>query len=390
VEYDVFLDLTPLDTPSRFTGTGRYIAELASALSALSPSERQGLAIGGLTALSGPSPVGALTWKGSPKPVWGDRDENKWLMARRTELTLTLRRERPRLFHAPYQLGTPRGSFVPRVVTCLDLVRLVLHKDYLAGRWAYRYILHGLEALRFHSARRVITISKFTADDVVRLLGVPASKIDPVPLGVDLDWFRPPREGAEAERAAGILKKRGLDERPYVLHLGAADPRKNVDTLIHGFARAKIPDLDLVIIGKLKEAHQEVVKRALAESGNPRGVRLLGYVPDEELPAILAGALALPFTSSYEGFGFTPLEAMACGCPVITTGVTSIGEVVGDAGVLVPPRDVGALAEALRRVAGDAALRADLRRAGLARAAQFTWKKTALGTVESYAKALRG
>lgn len=390
MKHDVLLDLTPLDTPSRFTGTGRYITELAAAIAALSPSERQGLDIGALTSLGGPEPIGELTWKGSEKPIYGDRDENAWLFARRSRLVATLLRDPPRLFHAPYNLGTPRGSFVPRVVTCLDLVRLALHQDYLAGRWAYRWILHGLEALRFHSARRVITISKFTADDVVRLLGVPASRIDPVPLGVDLNWFRPPREGAEADAALAVRKKWKLDERPYVLHIGAADPRKNVDTLIHGFARGKVEDLDLVIIGRLRPAHQAVVDRALREAGDPPGVRQLGYVPDDDLPAILAGALALPFTSSYEGFGFTPLEAMACGCPVIATGVTSIGEVVGDAALLIPARDPDALAGALRRVASERSLRDDLGRAGLDRAALFTWRNTALGTIDSYARALRG
>lgn len=394
--HDVLIDLTPLDTPCRYTGTGRYIAELAAALAALTPSERRGLDIGALTALGGPAPLGDLTWKGSPTLVYGgysgygDRDEAEWLMARRTRLVATLLRDPPRLFHAPYHLGTPRGSFVPRVVTCHDLVRLVLHRDYLPGRWAYRRLLLLLDALRFHAARRVIAISRFTADDIVRLLGVPASRIDVVPHGVDLAWFRPPGPGPEAEAAALVRRKWRLDERPYVLHLGAADPRKNVDTLLRGFARAEVPDLDLVLIGKLKPAQREAIDRVVAEAGSPAGVRLLGYVPDEELPAILAGALALPFTSSYEGFGFTPLEAMACGCPVIATGATSIGEVVGDAALLVPPRDEVALAGALRRIAAEPSLRQDLRRAGLARAAQFTWRDTALGTVESYARALRG
>ena len=386
---DVLIDLTPLDTPSRYTGTGRYIAELAGALAALTPSERQSLDIAALTALGGPAPVGPLTWTGSPSVVYGDDEEAKWLLARHTRLVATLRRERPRLLHTPYSLGTPRGSFVPRVVTCLDLVRLVLHRDYLPGRWAYRWILHGAEALRFHTARRVITISQFTADDVVRLLGVPASRIDVVPLGVDLTRFRPPEPGPEAAAAAAVRRKHLLHERPYLVHLGAADPRKNVDTLIDAFAKAGIPDLELILIGRLTSAHRGVVARALADAGNPHGVRLLGFVPEQELPAILGGALALPFTSSYEGFGFAPVEAMACGCPVIATGKTSISEVVGDAALLVPPRDSAALADAMRRVASEPALQRDLRVAGFAQAARFTWRNTALGTALAYARALQ-
>ncbi|NUQ73170.1 MAG: glycosyltransferase family 4 protein [Polyangiaceae bacterium] len=388
---DVLVDLTPLETPTRFTGIGRYVEKLGSALADLSHSERQGLEIAALTALSGPSPVGPLTWKGSPSPLFGDGDveETRWLMARRTRLAATLRTRAPRLFHATQNLGTPRGSGVPRVLTCHDVVRLVMPHDYLAGRPAYRWILHGLEIARFRSATRVIAISRHTADDIIRLLGVPASRIDVVPHGVDLDRFRPPRPGAEAEAASAILRKWSLADRPYLLHLGAADPRKNVDTLIHGFARAKLEGVDLVLIGKLKPSHQATVDRALDEIGRPPSVRQLGYVHDADLPPILSGALALPFTSTYEGFGFTPLEAMACNCPVIATGLTSIGEVVGDAALLVPPRDPGALASALRRIATEATLAGDLRRAGLSRAAQFTWRKAALGTVDSYARALR-
>lgn len=389
MSHDVLVDLTALDTSSRYFGTGRYIADLAGAIDALTPSERHGLSIGALTALSGPSPTGPLTWKGSPELRYPDGSWPRWLMDRRTQLALTLRRLAPRLFHATYSLGTPHAAGVPRVVTCLDLLRLVLHQDYLPGQYVYRHLLRGAEALRFHTARRVIAISQYTADDIVRLLGVPASRIDAIPLGVDLDRFRPPHPGPESDAAAAILRRRGLDQRPYFLHLGAADPRKNVDTLIHGFARAALPDVDLVLLGRLKPDHQARVDHALAAAGNPRGVRALGYIPDDELTSILSGALALPFTSSYEGFGFTPLEAMACGCPVIASPVTSIGEVVGDAALTVPPRDPDALAAAMKRMTAEPSLAGDLRRAGLARASRFTWRNTALATVDSYARALR-
>jgi glycosyltransferase involved in cell wall biosynthesis len=398
VQPDVLLDLTPLETTTRYRGIGRYIEKLGTAIAELTPSERHGLSIGGLTALSGPHPIGSLTWRGSPEPLYKDNawGEAQWLTARRTSLVATLRRNPPRLLHLTQNWGTPRGSFVPRVITCHDVVPLALARDYLRVWWAYRYILQGIEMTRFRSARRVIAISKHTADDIIRILGVPPAAIDVVPHGVDLERFHPMRAGQEAEEAASALRRWKLDERPYFLHIGAADPRKNVDTLIHGFARAKLSDVDLVILGRLIPSHKAKIDRALEEVGRLSSssararVRLLGYVPDADLPAILAGALALPFTSSYEGFGFTPLEAMACGCPVVTTGATSIGEVVGDAALLVPVRDVDALAAALRRVATETSLCADLRRAGLARAAQFTWRSAALGTVDSYARALRG
>lgn len=385
---DVLLDMTTLDTPSRFTGTGRYVFELGAALADLTPAEREGLDIGALVSLQGPDAVGSLRWKGSETMRYGADREVAWLMDRRTKLPLTLRRLRPRLFHAPYQLGTPRGSGVPRVVSCLDLIPLILHQDYIPGRWAYRRLLTVAEALRFHAAKRVQAISKHTADDLMRVLGVPASRIDVVYLGADLARYRV-LEGEAAAEAQRTRERLGLSERPYVFYAGMADPRKNVDVLIHAFARARVPDLDLVLVGKLRPRDLERVREALREAGDPPNVRLLGFVDEADLPALMGGAVAFVFCSTYEGFGNVPVEAMACGCPVITTGATAIAETVGEAAVFVPPRDVEATADAIRRVASDASLRRDLRAAGVARAQRFSWRNTALETVASYARALR-
>lgn len=385
---DVVVDLTPLDTFSRFTGTGRYVAELGRALHALSPSERRGLTISALTSLDGKTPLGSLEWNGSEAIRYDMEQELAWLTARRTLLVRTLRSIRPRLFHATSPMGTPRGSFVPRVVSCHDLLRLVLWRDYLPGRPVYRRLLHAAEALRFRSARRVIAISEFTADDAMRLLGVPASKIDVVYHGADLDRYHPPTGDTEIERARAVRDRYGLRDRRYVFYAGAADPRKNVDIVIRAFAEAKEDDLVLVLIGKMRPSDRRAIDQAMVSAGHPANVRMLGFVPEPDLPAIISGALAFVFCSSYEGFGQGVIEAMAAGCPVITTGLTSIRETAGDAALIVPPRDVRATAEGIRRMVRDASLRADLRRAGLKRAARFTWKNTALGTVESYLRAL--
>ncbi len=378
--------MTALDTASRWFGTGRYIAELGAALAALDPRERGGLEVCALTAIDGPEPLGPLDYKGRAEPRYPAGAEVRWLMDRRTRLVPTLRRVRPRLWHATYHLGTPRGAMVPRVTTCLDLIPLVLHRDYHPG-WLFPKVERVIQALRFHGARRVIAISRHTADDMMRLLGVPARKIDVVYLGVDHARFRPPG-AAELTAHDAVLARYRLTRGAYCFHLGAADPRKNVDTLIEAFTAARLDGVELVLIGKLKPVQREFVDGALAAAGNPASVRLLGFVPDEDLPAILGGALMHPYTSSYEGFGNAPLDAMACGCPVIATGQTSIAEVVGDAAERVPARDVGALADAMRRLAADATLRRDLREAGLARAARFTWRETALGSIASYQRAL--
>jgi glycosyltransferase involved in cell wall biosynthesis len=383
---DVLVDLTPLDTPMRFSGTGRYIHELGRALTALSTSERQGLSIAALISIDRNAPVGALDWTGNDSVSWEDWRESAWLMTRRTRLPFTLRHARPRLFHSTYALGTPRGSGVPRVITCLDLVRLVHHADYLPGRPVYRRLLQIAEALRYHSARRVIAISKNSADEAMELLRVPASKIDVVYLGVDLDRYRP-LEGEDACRAAGIRRRYALD-KPYVFYLGAADPRKNIDVLIAAFARAQVDDLELLLIGKLRPSDEAALQQAMHAAGQPAGVRLLGFVPEADLPAIIAGAHALVCCPTHEGFPNVHLEAMACGCPVIAPATTSMRETISDVTLVVPPRDVSATADAIRRIAHDAALRRQLAEAGVRRAQRFSWRHTALGTVESYARAL--
>jgi glycosyltransferase involved in cell wall biosynthesis len=385
--YDVLVDLSALDTSSRYTGTGRYVHELGIALQQLSSSERRGLSIGALAAIQGPEPMGPLDWPGSAELRYRADREAAWLMDRRLWLPWTLRRLKPRLFHATYHMGTPRGSGVPRVVSCLDLIRLVRHEEYMPGRWAYRRALAVAEGARFHAATRVLAISQHTADDLVRLLHVPARKVDVALLGVDLARYHP-FEGAEAEAARATRARHRLSERGYLFYAGLADPRKNVDVLIAAFARAKLEGLELVIIGKQRAADMRRIDAALSRAGRPPSVRLLGFVPEDDLPAIIEGALALVFCSTYEGFGNVPIEAMACGCPVIHTGLTSMRETVADAGLVVPARDVQATAAAIRRIVTEASLYAELRRAGLARAAGFSWKNTALGTVECYAKAL--
>jgi glycosyltransferase involved in cell wall biosynthesis len=386
---DVLFDLTPLDTPSRFHGIGYYTASLAHALAQLSERERGGLTIGALTSLGGSHAGLPLTWSGSPAILSDDTRELSWLMRRRTALVTTLRALRPRLFHATQPLGTPRGSFVPRVLTCHDVLRLVLHREYLPGRWLYRRLLHAAETARFVSARRVIAISRHTADDLVRMLHVPARRIDVVPHGVQHERFRLPRSAGEEAEWAASRRRLGAASAPYFLYVGAADPRKEVDTLIRAFVAARLDGVELILAGRLTRAGQAAVESALAWVGNPPSIRQLGFVADDALAPLLNGALALAFPSRYEGFGLPVLEAMACGCPVITTHATSLSEVVGDAALVFPARDEQALAASLRRVALEPTLCADLRAAGLRRASLFSWRQSALATVDSYTKALR-
>lgn len=218
---------------------------------------------------------------------------------------------------------------------------------------------------------------------------MPASKIDVVHLGVDLERYRV-FEGDEAARAAETRRRYGLTDGGYVFYMGAADRRKNVDTLIEAFARAKQPGLEPGLIRK------DAPLRRGADRARPRcGGRSPrrappGLVPEDDLPAIIGGAMAFVFCSTYEGFGNVPVEVMACGCPVVHTGLTSMKETVADAGLLVPPRDPAATAAAIGRLAREPALRRQLADAGVARAARFSWRNTALASVDSYDRALAG
>jgi alpha-1,3-rhamnosyl/mannosyltransferase len=379
---DVLVDLTPLRTSSRFRGIGQYARCLARALDALSAEERSGLTIGALTDVAGEHALGSLDWDGeSPE---GEFHHLRWLMQRRIRLPRTLWRLRPRLFHVTEPLGTPRGSFVPRVATCHDLLKHVLHRDYLPGRPVYRRVLQLADMTRFHSARRVIAISRFTADSLMRLLGVAAARIDVVPHGVDHQRFSPARDAAEELVRRHRREALGVRDRPYLLYVGGADPRKSIATLIGALDRTR--DLELVLVGRYGVEEQAIVDAAVARAKS--SVRALGFVTGDDLVALLDGARALAFPSIGEGFGLPVLEAMAVGCPVITTGATALAEVAGDAAILVAPRDERALADAILRVATDDALRGDLTRAGIARAAAFTWHKTALLTIQTYVHAL--
>jgi glycosyltransferase involved in cell wall biosynthesis len=384
---DVLIDLTPLDTASRFTGTGRYIHELGHALAALDDREREGLSISGLVALEGPDAEGPLTYEAGARRHDID-GETAWLNRRRCILPFTLRRLRPRLFHATYPLGTPRLSGVPRVVTCHDMLKHVLHEEYLPGQPLYRRLLFAADWLRFHGAARVVANSEHTANDLIRLCNVPASRVDVVYMGVDLTRYHP-FAGEEAFRADQVRQRYGVTKGNYLYYLGTADPRKNVDILIEGYARSGV-ELPLLLLGRMRPSDMKCISAAMERADQPAGVRLVGLVPDADLPALVEGALGLVFCANYEGFGIPPVEAMACGCPVIHTGLTSMRETMGDAGLIIPDRNIDATASAIRSLVSDSALRRQLSEAGLVRAQRFTWRNTAMASVQSYVKALSG
>jgi glycosyltransferase involved in cell wall biosynthesis len=289
------------------------------------------------------------------------------------------------VFHFLTHLDAPTRLPRHAVATVHDLIPLLLRGLYERERPLRYRVQRALERRVLARARLLLADSERTRRDLERLLGIDATRVRVAPLGVSAR-FRPP----PAAEIAAVRARRGL-ERPYLLYVGGIDPRKNVPGLLeaYGRLRAAHPGApDLVLAGAVeRDPHLPALRAQAHRLRLGDAFRVLGFVPDQELPALLAGALAFVFPSSYEGFGLPPLEAMACGTSVVATAAGSLPEVLGDAALLVPPDDGDALAAALARITGDEALRAALRARGLERAAGFTWARTARATLAAYHEA---
>ncbi|MBI2433622.1 MAG: glycosyltransferase family 4 protein [Candidatus Hydrogenedentes bacterium] len=234
-------------------------------------------------------------------------------------------------------------------------------------------------------ADAIITCSRATRDDIVDLLDTPEAKIHVAYGGVAAEFRPSPSDSSDAgENESALAREYGI-QPPFLLFVSTLEPRKNVEGLLHAFAlvQQEIPH-QLVLIGR--EGWQEQPTAVLAERLGLAGrVKILGYLRrHEDLARFYAAAEAFVFPSLYEGFGLPVLESLACGCPVITSDRAALPEVAGDAALFVDPDDVGSIAAAIRRLAGDAQLRAHLRGQGPIQAAKFTWEGCARATLDVY------
>ncbi len=291
---------------------------------------------------------------------------------------LLLRRIKADLFHGTLNV-VPLACPVPSVVTIHDLAFIRFPQTFRAYNRTYLDFATRLTARR---AARILTVSEHTRREVIGLLGVPAERVVVTPNAARAH-FRPPAPAAIAQLRA----RHGLPER-FLLYVGTLEPRKNLITLLEAYVEvARRTDATLLVGGGKGWLYTPIFERLEALGLRDR-VRFVGYIDEAELPLWYAAATAFVFPSIYEGFGMPPLEAMACGTPVVTSNSSSLPEVVGDAGIMVDPYDAAALAVALIKVLGDADLRAELRARGLQRAAQFTWRTTAERTLRAYEDAV--
>ena len=278
---------------------------------------------------------------------------------------------RGRLLWSPNTTGPL--AIEKQVCTFHDLIPLD-HPEWFNrrfGQW-YQWLLPRLAK----RVRRIIAISEFTKQRIVERLGVSEEKVAVIPNGVDARFS--PRSEQEVEAARTVL---GIGKASYLLCVGSLEPRKNLGRLLAAWRKAQTTAPDEMVLVVAGGPANTRVFESVVLGPVPARVHFTGYVSDEVLPSLYSGAVALLYPSLYEGFGLPPLEAMACGTPVITSRNTSLPEVVGDSAVLVDPYDVDSIATGIQQVLSSASLRDGLKASGLAQAKRFTWESAARQTL---------
>jgi glycosyltransferase involved in cell wall biosynthesis len=343
------------------TGERRYAQELLAALSSLPGVAVEELALTRREATSG---LARLAYQGVAEAMWYP-----------VGLPRAARRRGVSLVHYPRHVFTPAvGLRVPSVVTIHDVFPLSHPDLYSRVISSHHGLLTGPAA---RSATRVVTGSEFSRAQIIEHTGVPPDRVVVTPYGVGAH-FRP------VAVADSWLEERFGITRPYVLCIGTLEPRKNLRAGLDAFERLD-GDATLVLTGGRGWKNREFDERVSRFRGR---LVLTGYLEDADLVRLLSAADCFLHPAHFEGFGFPVVEAMACGAPVVASDGGSLPEVVGDAGVTAPPTEPEALAEAMARVLGDAALRSELSARGRRRAASFTWQACAEATSRVYGDAL--
>lgn len=249
------------------------------------------------------------------------------------------------------------------IVTAFDMIPWRFPKRFSPLTTYHKYYTPEV----FKQAEHIICISEATAKDITNFYNIPTHKITPIPLACDRSHFQ-------------FLN---LPTKNYFLYIGRQDPYKNVHSLISAFA--KLPhrnDYELWLVGPTDKRYTPLLEKQVQELEINHLVKFLNYIPYDELPTIINQALALVFPSLWEGFGLPVLEAMACGTPVITSNISSLPEVTGDAAILINPYHIEEITAAMETIINDSELRKQLSQQGIKRADKFSWEQTGLATVE--------
>ena len=356
------------------TGSGQYIHALLAALKQSSPDHAY--------LVITPSGVG-----GRRSMVGHIRDHLGKVWFEQIAFVNACRRERAALAHVPY-FGAPLLPSTRIVVTIHDLIPLILP--------AYRGspLVRAYTALAALSARRadaIITDSECSKRDIVSRLKIDAARVRVVYLAAEARY----RPMGDAARIEAMRRRHALPEK-YLLYLGGYDQRKNVRVIVEAFAR--LPEfyragyrlaLAGVNLGRDSEFFPDPRRLARDAPLPDDALCCIGWVDEVDKPALYSGATLFLFPSRYEGFGLPPLEAMACGTPVICANTSSLPEVVGGAAITLPPNDADAWADAIRAALADDARRAGMRTSGIAQAQKFSWQRAAEETLAVYAAVMK-
>ncbi len=381
----VLFDLGVLSTSTRARGIGRYVSELARGLVAVRSEwqelellflERLGLDGRATITCDLEAALGRLS-RDAPHA------RARWSYPLRLFAGRAAHAVGAQVLHLPAPGATPLARWGTRTVsTCHDLIPYRYPERYATLSEGLGWGRRALDRRRYLASDHVIAISRATAVDLEQLLGVGPDRVSVVLSGIDgARWTA----SARADDAAHLAAL-GLENRHFLVYVGDADWRKNSEGMLAALARARetVPTLELVWVGQLSAERTRWVQAQAEAFGVASACRLLGYVPDPALQALYRAALATLFVSRAEGFGYPVLEAMASGCPVVTSNVSSLPEVAGDAALLVDPNDPNAIAQAVTSLALDPVRRQDLARRGLERARQFSLESQARETLAVY------
>jgi len=305
------------------------------------------------------------------------------------EFRTALKRLNCDLVHIPNLFSIPRALPCPYLMTVHDMLEHMSRAREQNGFW--RSLHFQLTRRVLTGAARIFAVSNFTRNEIEKLFGVPPERIEVVYNAIDERFLRGHASTADRE----LIAQRYQVTYPFLLYTGRVSPHKNVTRTIEAFSALKtelerdalLPDLKLIIIGDDLSGNPDL-RRTVVRSGVQNDVRFLGFVPIEVLRIFYDAAKIFVFPSLYEGFGLPPLEAMAHGTPVVTSNVSSLPEVVGNAAVLVNPENVFEIMRALHRVLTDQALRDRMKERGYQQVAKFSWEASVQRILAAYRETL--